>query len=219
MKEAEKQLIIRALKETERQPHAGRQENRHEPAHVSPQTAHVPSGRILTMPFLQELVHKLEVGGGFALFRVWPGRRWRVMVLVAGLQLARVQKHGHAGSDGRGATGPQYRPGQGLYHAIHPAVQHVSGAKAQCAERRRVAAGKIRGGRPARRGASRSGQSARLSAGPGRADESRAVQLRCRHQTIILEHADPESSTGSRVFRRYQPDFFMRCSTRFCFWR
>ena len=47
VKEAEKQLIIRALKETEGQPHAGREKNRHEPAHVSSQTAHLSSGRIL----------------------------------------------------------------------------------------------------------------------------------------------------------------------------
>ena len=37
VKEAEKQLIMRALKEVQRQSHSGRQENRHEPAHLASQ--------------------------------------------------------------------------------------------------------------------------------------------------------------------------------------
>jgi hypothetical protein len=44
VKEAEKHLIIRALKETH-EPHQP-PENRHEPPHVSPQAAHLSFGRI-----------------------------------------------------------------------------------------------------------------------------------------------------------------------------
>ena len=46
VKEAEKQLIIRALKETRWQPHTGGQKNWHEPAHAAPQAAHITVSRI-----------------------------------------------------------------------------------------------------------------------------------------------------------------------------
>src|ERR1035437_9231416 len=53
-----------------RPPDARRQKARHEPAHISPQAAPAPSGGDLTMPFLHDILHKLEVGTGTRYLRV-----------------------------------------------------------------------------------------------------------------------------------------------------
>ena len=150
-----------------RKPHAGRQEAGHEPAQLSPQAAPTPSRGVLAMPFLQDLLHKLEVGGGMRYLARGPGRAGG-RAADRGLQLARVQKHGHAGGDGRGAIGPQYRPGQGLHHAVHPPLQHLPGEEAQPGEAGR--AGSRQGRRPGRTPghASRPGQPAGVSGRAGR---------------------------------------------------
>ena len=85
VKEAEKQLIVRALKETRRQPDAGREKNRHEPADVSPQTACLSFGRILIAKINARAAASIhfhdgagEGGGGARIWRAccWGSRCW-----------------------------------------------------------------------------------------------------------------------------------------------
>ena len=47
------------------------------------------------MPFLQDIIHQLEVGAGWRFLRIGLAVL-AIVLLVAGLQLAWLQEHGHA---------------------------------------------------------------------------------------------------------------------------
>src|ERR1035441_9537681 len=72
-------------------PHSSGEANGREPAHVSPQAARAPSRRILAMPFLQELLHKIEVGGGKRYFRI--GFAVLAVVVLLGLYNLRAYRN------------------------------------------------------------------------------------------------------------------------------
>lgn len=80
VKEAEKQLILRALEEHHGNPHARREEDRHEPAHAASKTPRLPSRRLLRSMRIQEIIHNIEVGKG-----VWALRTLVVLLLLVSL--------------------------------------------------------------------------------------------------------------------------------------
>src|ERR1035441_3620037 len=79
------------LESNRRKPHSSGEANGREPAHVSPQAARAPSRRILAMPFLQELLHKIEVGGGKRYFRI--GFAVLAVVVLVGLYNLRAYRN------------------------------------------------------------------------------------------------------------------------------
>ena len=75
------------------------------------------------MPVLQDLLHKLEVGGGMRYFRVGFAVLG-VVLLMASITCARTETWGRRKRWTR-RNWPQYRPGQGLHDSVHPPFEHA----------------------------------------------------------------------------------------------
>ena len=179
------------------------------------------------MASLQDLVHRFET--------VWNGWGWRISLgglldraAGRGLQLALVPQSEQSGGDGCRASGAQSRRGPGLHHAVHSSVQYLPDQATQSGQVREQLATASRGGPcPTQGDASRGfasgpGESAGVSPGAGRLDESVAVQVSGERSGCLLErtqHVQPTADTPAPVLAVISRISSSPCSIRACWWR